>query len=137
MKKAFLFLTVIFVVNAVGLYNGWYQDFFWFDIILHFLGGFFVAMLMANYLNEYFVNKKILKNVFIIVSATVFIGVVWEFSEYIANLALSPIIYERFAIRTYFMGNIDDTIGDLLVDILGALFFSFLHFLGSRKTHKI
>lgn len=135
MKKAFIALVVIFLVNALGLYYGWYHNFFWFDMSLHFLGGFFMAILMANYLNDYFVNKNTIKNVLIIVGATMLMGVIWEFSEYIANLVLSPLIYKWFAIKTYFMGDLDDTVSDLLMDILGAGTFS-LHFLRSRKVHK-
>jgi len=136
MKKAFVALTVIFFVNTLGLYYGWYHDFFWFDVALHFLGGFFMAMLMANYLNEYFVNKNFIKNTLIIVGATVLIGVLWEFSEYLANLVLGPIIYKWFAVKTYFMGDLDDTVSDLLMDILGAIAFSLLHLLRSRKAHQ-
>ena len=93
-----------------------------------------MAMLMASYLKGYFLNDSKIKNTLILLGVTIFIGVVWEFAEYIANSILSPIIYKQFEVRTYFMGNLDDTINDLFMDIMGALSFS-LHFLGRRKTH--
>ncbi len=94
---------------------------------LHFLGGFFVAMLMISYLADAKTSSK-LKNYLIIVGAVSFIGVVWEFSEYLANQILTEPIYNNFGIRTYFIGDLGDTMNDLLMDILGA--FSWL--LGSR-----
>jgi uncharacterized membrane protein YjdF len=137
MRNAFIALVIIFFVNVLGLYYGWYHDFFWFDMTLHFFGGFFMAMLMANYLDEYFVNKNLIKNVLIIVGTTTLIGVVWEFSEYTANIVISPMIYKWFAVKTYFMGDLDDTVSDLLMDVFGSLAFSLLHSLRRRKTHQI
>lgn len=93
-----------------------------------------MAMLMANYLKEYISNGSKVKNTLIILGATVFIGVVWEFTEYIANQALIEPLYRYFKIRAYFMGDLDDTVNDLLMDILGAGIFSFvLHFIRIRK----
>jgi hypothetical protein len=40
-----------------------------------------------------------------------------------------------FTVKTYFMGDLNDTVNDLLMDILGAGLFSFiLHSLRSRKS---
>ena len=55
-----------------------------------------------------------------------FIGVVWEFAEYLASQTLIEPIYNSFSIRAYFIGDLDDTINDLLMDILGALSFMFI-----------
>ena len=135
MKRSLIFLVSIFVVNLVGLYYQWYLVYPWFDQTLHFLGGSFIAMLMANYLSEYFVNKNFLKNLLIIVGVTILIGVVWEFAEYIANQALIEPVYKYFKIHAYFMGDLNDTVSDLLMDILGATTLSLLHLLWSRKSH--
>jgi uncharacterized membrane protein YjdF len=134
MKRAFLALVAIFAVNAVGLYYGWYLEHFWFDMLLHFLGGFFIAMLMAGYLKEHFGGSK-LKNILVILGATAFIGVIWEFTEYIANQTLTEPTYKYFGIRAYFMGDLDDTVNDLMMDILGGTLLSSLHLLRRRDTH--
>ena len=137
MKRSLIFLVSIFVVNLVGLYYQWYLVYPWFDQTLHFLGGSFIAMLMANYLSEYFVNKNTLKNLLIIVGVTVFIGVAWEFVEYIANQTLIEPVYRYFKVHAYFMGDLDDTVSDLLMDILGATTLSLLHLRRSRKSHEV
>jgi len=134
MKKAFTWLVAIFLINAVGLYYDWYLNYFWFDILLHFLGGFFIAMLMADYLKEHFLKNNKIKNALILLGATAFIGVTWEFLEYVANIILSPIIYEEFGVRTYFMGDLDDTISDLAMDIFGAITLIFAYFLKKRQA---
>ncbi|KKR02539.1 MAG: hypothetical protein UT29_C0001G0019 [Candidatus Yanofskybacteria bacterium GW2011_GWA1_39_13] len=136
MKKVLFFLILIFTINIVGMYYQLYLNYSWFDQILHFSGGFFIAMFFSIYLKAHIFENSKLKNTLIILGVASFIGVTWEFAEYIANLVLSPMIYDAFAIRTYFMGDLNDTVNDLLMDILGAGLFSFaLHFLRSRKNH--
>ena len=135
-KQAFIALVTIFFINALGLYYGWYRNFFWFDMTLHFLGGFFMAMLLSIYLKDYFIGSSKIKNTLIVLGVVSFMGIAWEFTEYLANTILSPLIYDQLAIKTYFMGDLDDTINDLLMDILGAGLFSLiLHPFRSSETH--
>lgn len=138
MKKAFLFLTIIFFVNIISLYHGWYLKYYWFDQILHFSGGFFLAMLLSRYLKDHLFDNSQLKNILIILGAVSFMGVTWEFTEYLANAILSPIIYNLYSVKTYFMGDLDDTVNDLLMDILGSSLFviSLLHPFWRRKSHQ-
>jgi|SRR3989344_4646132 len=113
-------LTVIFITNTIGIYLDWY-DYFWFDIVLHFSGGLFTALLFAAYLKPHLFPKTKLANIIIIVGATMMIGVVWEFAEYFAHETFSESASAALGIRVDFMGNLDDTITDLLMDMLGAL----------------
>ena len=135
MRTAFIALVTVFTVDAVGLYFGWYLDYFWFDMTLHFLGGLFIAMLMADYLKEYVSTGSKLKNALIVLGVTAFVGVVWEFAEYVANQTLTEPVYKYFKVRVYFIGDLDDTINDLAMDILGAAAFYFLHLLRRGKSH--
>ena len=97
-----------------------------------------MALLLSVYLKKHFIEGQKLKNALIILGAVSFVGVVWEFAEYIANLALSPLIYETWGIRTYFMGDLNDTINDLLMDILGSgTLICILHFFRGRKSHQL
>ncbi len=93
-------------------------------------------MFFSAYLKTHLLDNSKLKNTLIILGVVSFIGVTWEFAEYIANVILSPIIYNVFSVKAYFMGDLNDTINDLLMDVIGAGLFSFvLHSLGSRKTN--
>lgn len=107
-----------------SLYYGWYLKWAWFDVVMHFSGGLFMAMFMATYLKEHLRTGEVIKNLLVIVGATVFMGVAWELAEYTANQTLIEPFYRWFGIRTYFMGDLDDTITDLLMDISGALLFT-------------
>lgn len=122
MKKAIIFLAIIFFGNFAGMYFGFYLT-WWFDTLLHSLGGFFVAMLFADYLKNHLLPDKKIKNSLIIVGATAFIGVIWEFAEYTAAQTLIEPLYNNFGFRAYFIGDLDDTIKDLLMDIVGAFFW--------------
>jgi hypothetical protein len=137
MKTAFVWLLIIFIVNLPGLYYSWYIKWAWFDIVLHFSGGFFMAMFMAGYLKDRLIAGEFIKNALIIIGSTLFMGVIWEFSEYIANQALIEPTKKYLGVTAYFMGDLNDTILDILLDILGAASFAVLHFFRGRKTHEI
>ncbi len=96
-----------------------------------------MAMLFSIYLRNHLLDGAKIKNTLILVSAVAFIGVAWEFSEYIASLTLINPIYNHFHVRTYFIGDLDDTLNDLLMDISGAILFAsiFLHSFWRRKSH--
>ena len=96
-----------------------------------------MAMLLSVYLRGHFVAGEKIKNTLILVGATIFIGVVWEFCEYIANQTLIDFVYQKFGIRAYFMGNLEDTIYDLFLDILGAISFIAIHSVWGRKSHQV
>ena len=136
MKRAIIFLTAIFSMNIAGMYFRFYE-YWWFDMLaLHFLGGFFMAMLMFYYLADVKPPSK-LKSYLVIVGAVSFIGVVWEFAEYLANQTLIEPIYEHFKVRAYFIGDLDDTINDLLMDVVGAITFLLLWKIENTKRSDL
>lgn len=129
MRKSIIFLALIFASNIAGMYFNMYRT-WWFDMAHHFLGGFFVAMLMVHYLEagELGVRNQgleIIKKYLIILGAVSFIGIVWEFAEYLAAQTLIEPLYDNFGFKAYFIGDLDDTINDLLMDILGAFTYLF------------
>ena len=93
-----------------------------------------MAMFMAYYLKDRLAPEVNIKNILIVVGATLFVGVVWEFAEFIANQVLIEPFYRWFGIRTYFMGDLKDTINDLLMDTLGSLTFTLLYFSNTKKA---
>ena len=120
MRNIILIMTAIFVINLVGIYFKWY-DFFWFDMVLHFSGGLFVALLFSKYLERHLFSQTKLANMLIIIGATMMIGVVWEFGEYFMNQTFSAKASAAFGMKLDFIGNLDDTMSDLLMDMLGAI----------------
>ena len=100
----------------------------WLDMTYHFLGGFFMAMFLYAYLNKSLqTNIWFLKRTLIIVGATLFIGVMWEFAEYGASFILDGSIPKLLHAKTL-IGGLDDTINDLSMDLFGSFVFSVVYF---------
>ena len=134
MRLAILFLILVFLIDLLGFYLGPQRPDFY-DTSLHFFGGFFVAMFFSHY----FKNTNLgspgspkLKKIFIIVSAVIFVGAMWEITEYIATKTFGNYLYQTYRIVCC-IGNLDDTINDLAMDILGAITFSLI---AIRSRHK-
>jgi hypothetical protein len=94
-------LVLILVLHLFGMYEHLYISYWYYDIILHILGGIGIA-LSALY---------IFKNPKYIVMITIIAGLSWELFEVYYNIAGSPV--GTFAYRI-------DTIKDLINDTLGA-----------------
>jgi len=86
----------------------------WFDLLMHFLGGFLVACIVVfvllylkhiAYKNLFFSGRRIL---FLVFTVTLFVGVMWEVFEYIFSL---------WDTVNYIL----DTAIDLVMDLLGAV----------------
>ena len=134
MKKSIIFLVILLLTNVPSLYYSLYLTFSWFDTIQHLMGGFLIAMLFSEYLKENFRENKPIHNILIVVGSTIFIGVVWEFLEYIANQTLIDPLYRKFQIRAYFMGDLEDTIKDMANDIIGGLIASLIFIRRPKKS---
>lgn len=141
-----LFLILIFLVNLIfGLGFKFYSRFFYFDTILHFWGGFFVAMVMNHYLKEFwglnkssskkenrFLKKLFAKKSLIIISMTVFFGVIWEFFEYLITQIFGDYLLKNFN-KICCIGNLDDTIEDLFIDLAGSIFYITMNIIKIKK----
>lgn len=121
-------LTALFVINLYGvLAVGWGENTS-VSMAFHLLGGFFVAMLVCSFYNSEFKRLSQPFLPFLIAAAlTLSIGVVWEFAEYVGYKTLTQPIYDNFKYRFYFMGDLDDTIQDLAMDLIGGLVFLTLY----------
>lgn len=109
-----LFLVSIGILHALGTQLSWYWHFWWLDIVVHFLGGFFIGgfiiWLLFRGLNwrEYVTQKT--KIFFTALFAALIVGGLWEVFEIFIG-ATSPSY-------SYFMS---DTFSDFGADIAGAL----------------
>ena len=109
-----LFLAgLVAILNYVAIDNFLYWRFWWFDILMHFLGGLLIGLmsLWAYFYSDFFKNSKVEKNILIIISliSVWFIGVGWEIFE----ILIEPEYFKE--------GYILDTILDLVMDTLGAI----------------
>ncbi len=120
-KQLFIFnillIIIIAILNKVALNFFLYWKWWWFDIMMHFLGGLWVggATLWVYYFSGYFranQNKKIL--LWLSIISVVVIGVGWEVFEFVT------------AIEIFSDGYVGDTILDLIMDTTGAVVAYFM-----------
>lgn len=110
-KKLLVRIAVLmffmFVLNQIGTTFYWYFSIWWFDILMHFWGGFWVGLFFLYV----FVSKKSSSvPVFKVALWLLLVGVLWEFFEIYSN---------NFIGQTPF--NLMDTLSDLCFDMAGGL----------------
>ncbi|MDO8483079.1 MAG: hypothetical protein Q7S86_04665 [bacterium] len=105
-----------------------YSFYWWFDIPLHFLGGF-CAGLISLYFYSYFhrrtaVSMRPSRGLLVAIIGTVMVGLAWELFEYFAGITFNTV--GDYPI---------DTVKDLIMDILGG-YAAYLYFI-AQKFHKV
>ncbi|OHA88581.1 MAG: hypothetical protein A3C70_01170 [Candidatus Zambryskibacteria bacterium RIFCSPHIGHO2_02_FULL_43_14] len=109
---AFIFVALLGVLNFAALSLYLYWTIWWFDNVMHFLGGFSLGFfsLYIFYGSGLFGDKVSFSKAILISFVFVMIlGGIWEVFEYINGLILST---EKYSL---------DVAHDLLADALGAI----------------
>jgi hypothetical protein len=122
-KKNFILVLlvsvmVIAVLHGVALFLNLYWTFYWYDIMMHFLGGFWVALLAYwfMYYSGYIPKPISKKYLFVyLITGTLVIGALWEVFEYL--LSATDVLAAAYA---------EDTILDFIMDTIGAIVAYFL-----------
>lgn len=110
-RNTFWLLFFIGVLNLFATYLYFYWTSSWFDLLMHFLGGFWVAMVAVSLWAVFNKNKTTYPKIFTIVLWVTMVGVLWEvFELWIGATELSDGI-----------NFITDTLSDILMDILGGI----------------
>lgn len=93
----------------------------YFDKILHLTGGVIVAWFFDYIFFEEIKHMAHWKIILVLVSSACFIGVLWEFAEYLSTFSRHtyPLLYHYFH-----GGNFADTMSDLTADIVGGILLS-------------
>lgn len=124
--KAPIFTGLIIMFIAV-FPTEWFNlyDVKYFDKLMHLSGGIISAWFFSIFLRkELGVSSKFRATV-MIVSIAGLTGVLWEFAEYISSAYVSQIA--PTIARYMFIGDLTDTIGDILLDLTGGLSFAVLY----------
>jgi len=122
----FIFIAVLhlWAIATSGYYYIW-----WLDIALHFLGGFWLGSMGIYLLSRINFELNSTAFIFLILLALVSLGgVFWEFFEYgydkiFAARGLGPLAQI----------DIGDTMGDLLMDLLGGILAHFIFLKGKTR----
>jgi hypothetical protein len=88
-RRVAVLMFVIVVLNTTATLFYWYSTIWWFDIPMHFLGGFFVSLLAAWVFSTYIplsLQPKTVKEWILLILIAVFIvGVLWEAYELVVD----------------------------------------------------
>lgn len=107
----FLALLVA-VLQSVAFSFFFYWTLWWYDILMHGLGGFLIGSIAAwAYVFE--LKRHVGVNRFLwIVGVTLAVGVLWEIFEYTVGFRVYDSLYEPYVV---------DTLNDMGMDTAGAL----------------
>ena len=110
----FIFPAIVFLINFPLEFV--YILYPWFDMPMHFLGGFSIAFTSALFL-KFFEEKKLLKIgrgvlfVFVIVSFVALTAVLWELYEF----------FIQYFFEVFWQLGLEDTLLDLVLGLFGGL----------------
>ena len=116
-KRLGILVIGIFTINTLANIFFWYQSIWWLDLVMHFLGGLFVALFIVWVLYAIF-NKLTPPFVFwYVVFGVLIIALSWELFEFS--------IWTLFNLKEII--NIQDSITDVIAgsfgSIAGAIYF--------------
>ena len=105
-----IFLIAVLHISAIELF--WYWRVWWIDIVMHFLGGLWIALasLWVTFYSGLVKNVRRTPGVFFIVTvvSAIVVGIGWEVFEFLSGAFIG-------------VGLSQDTFHDLFADLGGAL----------------
>lgn len=121
--KILAYLVIsIFLANYVAVKLYWYNSIWYFDMFMHFVGGFWLGLVLIWLLSSKFFSKNLTfelspKLILKIFFSVLFIGVFWEIYEILVNNIIFQIPFNTL-----------DTLSDIFFDIAGGIFAVFYFF---------
>ena len=110
LKHLVLLMFFIFFTNEIALKLHWYYSLAWFDMAMHFLGGFWIGLFFLYIFNYFFHPKPVFWKQFIGVLLFVFLfGVFYEIFEFFLDI----IAREAWSLT--------DTSSDVFFDLFGGV----------------
>jgi hypothetical protein len=105
-------ILLVFGLNILAHFFFWYNSIWWFDMLMHFLGGLFLAVLALTLFWNIVHREKLWLQFLFVILFVLFVGLVWE-------------VYE-FGVQGFLqvtgIADIPDSISDLVFDVLGGVF---------------
>ena len=104
-------VVFIFIVNYLAMNFYWYWSIWWFDMPMHFLGGFWLGLFLIWLFP---LEKMSGKMIFKIILGVLLIGIFWEIFEVIVNNNTLQLPFNTL-----------DTLSDIFFDLAGGTFAVF------------
>jgi len=126
-KKTLIFFFVILALyHLLGLIYSLYYIFWWYDILAHFGGGILAAIIFWRFFKNRISGISTIFQFLFLVSFVSLIGVLWEFFEKFLD----------FFFKFNYQGDVNDTLLDLAMDILGGFFVGIFGFGWNSKIFR-
>lgn len=134
LPNSFQLVAMLFIFSAqyLGEIKGFYIEFWWWDLLLHFVFGGYVVIVILNLIQGVIINNEgITKkqfNLFLVIFAfsfTIALGTLWEMFEFAGDY-----LFKTNMIK----GGLEDTATDLLIKILAALITSIICYFHNLKS---
>ena len=106
-KRLIYLIFFILVVNFLANKFYWYSSVWYFDMIMHFLGGFWIGLASFYTFSLQSVSDKLIFKILLLV---LFIGLGWEVFEILVNDVMAQNSF-----------NFLDTLSDIFFDLSGGL----------------
>lgn len=131
-KKTFVWLTallyVITALHVAALYFFWYWSIWWYDILMHTLGGVWVGgvalFLFSTDRFSGFPTRVPLFQYILPFLIVVAVGFLWESYEFSVDTLIAPDP----------QNDLLDTVADMGADVVGALLASLIFIRGNKQT---
>lgn len=130
-----LLIVGIAALYIIGFIFRWNYSLWWYDLLLHFLGGMWVAIAAKNFFVRPIGQIRRIGPIFII-ALVALVGVTWEIYEF----AIDELFFEERALWRAQDGN-TDTMTDLMMDLLGGVvvagyYWSYRSYRSDRSDHE-
>jgi len=117
----------IFLANFFALKFYWYSLIWYLDIIMHFLGGFWIGLFFLYIFSK---GKQLSFNLnlfFKLLLVGLLVGLLWELYEFYLNIVAGTLF------------NLNDTLSDLFFDLLGTAvsLFYFLKIIMPKFPYRL
>ena len=106
LRLAYL-IFFIFIINSLAMKFYWYWTIWYFDMPMHFLGGFWLSLLLIWFFRIDKISPRLILKISL---GVLLIGVSWEIFEFWANNFIGQIPF-----------SIPDTLSDIFFDLAGGL----------------
>lgn len=119
------FLITVSVISHAAGFLGFYENVWWWDVVLHTFSSFVVAAVgyvivksVDNYYEEIHIPPKFM--FFFILIFTMAMGVLWEIFEFSASMTAKKVLEGPLLIQR----GLNDTLEDLVADMIGGIVFA-------------
>ncbi len=114
LKHIVFLMFLMFVADYLAKVFYWYYSIWYFDVIMHFLGGFWVGLFFIYVFYRKELKLNSVPNIILCILA---VGVLWEIFEFFVFNQIGSTAFDRL-----------DTISDIFLDLSGG-FFALLYFM--------